>query len=254
MALPHIDYHAVLASFRDHREDCPLCGYLARAEKAFWDSVLYGQIGTEGFQDAFLSTDGFCPRHVADFSRHRDGLAVTVLYGPLLSHRIAWIDRIERRKRRVLLLPVLGPPVSAAMEGVASSLRRVNGRRKSRNGKHTPAERGRHASRHDCPLCDRIERWNEQFVRNLLRHQGDVTLRDAVEGGTGLCIPHYRTLVHVAGRGVINRIPMVSPWLRDHHRRRWREIAAEAEGEGLQRGGTAWKSLLKVMEGSGAAE
>jgi hypothetical protein len=104
MALPHIDYHAVLEALQHDTEACPLCGAVERAEAAFWESVLFSQVGTEGFQDQFLGTNGFCGRHARDFAARWDGTAVTMLYVPLMHHRRRWIAEARRNTlpRRIL--------------------------------------------------------------------------------------------------------------------------------------------------------
>ncbi|MFP4151545.1 MAG: DUF6062 family protein [Alkalispirochaeta sp.] len=241
MAHLHIDYHAVLQAFTDHPGSCPLCAAIGEAESRFWDATLYGAIGTEGFQDSFLSADGFCPHHAAVFAGHRDGTAVTMLYAPLYRHRKGWI-RAES-----------GGAVGRAIRGIT---RRRTGT--------SPAEKGRRAEREQCVLCDRIERWTVQFLTNLLRHQTDPELRRAVEASRGLCVPHYRRAVRIGGRigfvpgrmphrGGVYRIPRPARWMEEHHTERWDAIVTAAEESVMGAGGTAWRELLRIMEGDTAA-
>jgi hypothetical protein len=236
MALPHIDYHAVLEAARNHTDSCPLCAAIESAESAFWESVLFSQVGTEGFQDQFLGTDGFCRRHAREFAARRDGTAVTMLYVPLMRHRRRWIEESRR----------------------SSLLRRAVGGLLGRHRKEHPAVRsGRRAGRHDCLLCDRIDHWSDRFLINLLRHQTDGALRTAVEAGAGLCVPHYRRLQELGSRnrltsllsGGPGRVPPAAEWIAAHHQRRWDALVAEAEAAAHSRGGTVWKRLIRTMEG-----
>jgi len=240
MAYLHIDYHAVLQAFTDHSDGCPLCATIRKAEADFWDSTLYGAVGTEGFQDSFLSTDGFCPHHAAAFAEHRDGTAVTMLYAPLYRHRKSWIERESER-------------------AVTKILRSVRRRRNTAS----PAENGRRAGRERCLLCDRIDTWTAQFLTNLLRHQNDPDLRRAVESSRGLCVPHYRRATRTGGRfrfapqrilrrGGVYRIPRPAKWMEEHHFTRWDTIIATAEESVMHAGGTAWRDLIRLMEGDSA--
>lgn len=228
MADLHIDYHAVLEAFQRHTERCPLCATVAEGELSFWDSTLYAAIGTEGFQDRFLAGNGLCPHHTREFARQNDGVAITMLYAPLLAHRRRWIEESSR-----------------------PALTRMLQRRKV----SPPEEEGRRASLDACLLCDRIDRWTTMFAVNLLRHQKNDALRRAVEAGTGLCLPHYRALVFACKRERrrrLGRFPRVSQWLAAFHQSRWDTVVATAEQEALRRGGTAWKTLLRTAEGDAA--
>jgi hypothetical protein len=236
MALPHIDYHAVLEAVQHHTETCPLCAAIEQAENAFWESVLFSQVGTEGFQDQFLGTNGFCGRHARDFAARRDGTAVTMLYVPLMRHRRRWID--ESRGSSLLRL----------------ILRRLTGRPRK---EHPAIRSGRRAGPQDCLLCNRIDHWGDQFLINLLRHQHDGAVRAAVETGAGLCVPHYRRLHELGGRnrligllpGGPGRVPPAASWIAAHHERRWDALVTEAEAAAHSRGATVWKRLIRTMEG-----
>lgn len=225
----HIDYHAVLVAVEQHQDSCPLCATLRSGETSFWDSVLFSQVGTEGFQDEFLATDGFCARHVSDFVSRHDGTAATMLYAPLLRHRSAWIRDEARPAARLRRM-----------------LRRV-GSGRSRTA--TPAERGRRATRSDCVLCEREAHWARRFAINLLRHQHDQRLRSALSGGRGFCLQHLRAVVREGGR---RGVPRIAPWLLDHHQRIWDAAATRAEADVHGSGGMNWKVLLVAQEGSAA--
>lgn len=227
MPEPHIDYHAVLHAADRFTEYCPVCSAVEEAERTYWDSVLFSQVGSEGFQDRFLAHDGFCPHHSRALAARRDGTAVAMLYGPLLRHRLRWLEEDERRPRL---------------------LRRLS--RLRRRGEHPAIRSGRRATRSDCPLCARMSHWTDRYLVNLLRHQDDPALRQAVEAGPGLCLPHFRRLSELAGRGLVRRrIPSAAPWLRELHLTRYRAIDDAVAGAAHDAGGTAWERLIAVMEG-----
>jgi hypothetical protein len=231
MALPHIDYHSVIDALTRHQSVCPLCAAIEEAEGAFWESVLFSQVGTEGFQDQFLATDGFCRPHARDFAARNDGIAVTMLYVPLMRHRRKWISASNR--------PVL--------------LKRL----RSRGDEHPAVRSGRRAGRHACLLCDRVDHWSNRFLINLLRHQHDATLRRALEAGTGLCVPHFRRLMELSGRGRVlglipggpERVPRAATWLEAFHSQLWDALLSQAEAAAHSRGDTVWKRLIRTMEG-----
>lgn len=237
----HIDYHAVVEALEEHADRCALCAVLDAGERAFWDSMLFSQVGTEGFQDRFLSTDGFCPTHVGAFAARHDGTAVTMLYAPLLRHRRAWLRREGG--------------LTAGLRLLASGNRGGSGRRpgpeSGRASRQRPVEHGRRARREDCLLCERVAHWTRRFAINLLRHQGDARLRAAVEAGGGLCVQHLRTVVREGSR---IGVPRAADWLVDHHFRVWDDVVAAAEQDALGSGGRAWRALLATMEGRAARE
>lgn len=212
---PHIDYHAVLDALKTHQDQCPLCAFTARGEEGYFESMLYSWVGTEGFQDRFLATDGFCRDHAHGLAQRNDGVAVTMLYLPLLTHRRRWLQR--RTAHPVLRL-----------------WRRIRSRRD-----RSPAARGERAEPAACPLCTQITQWEVQFLRNLVRHAGDTDLRDAFTTGYGLCLPHYGTLVD-SSRSVPDWIVQLQD--------RKMDTLVEAVNSGIP-GATPWRELLEYMEG-----
>ncbi|TVR65818.1 MAG: hypothetical protein EA427_17340 [Spirochaetaceae bacterium] len=227
--MAHIDYHVVLETLREHRDCCPLCAFVARSENSWFESMLYSWVGTEGFQDRFLSSDGFCPAHAHRFAERNDGVAVAMLYLPLLNHRRRWLTR------SMASFPLL---------------RRLRPLLKGRD--RSPAGRGERALSGSCLLCDQIAHWETQFLRNMVRHGGEEALRDSFTAGQGLCLPHYRLLA-----GKIGRVP---PWVREHQENRISSLeeAVELYTRGAAggvggRASTVWKELLEFMEGPAGA-
>ncbi len=149
-----------------------------------------------------------------------------------MRHRLAWIE--ERRT-------------------LAGRTRRWLRRRKE----HPAVKRGRAADRADCPLCQRVDHWAERFLINLLRHQSDRPLREAIEAGSGLCLPHYQRLVALAHRGPIRRIfsagggrvPREARWLRKFHDSVYERVLLDAAEYAHSPGGTRWRRLMHAMEG-----
>jgi hypothetical protein len=64
-------------------------------------------------------------------------------------------------------------------------------------------------------------------------------------------------MARVAGRGRITgrlpggpeRVPRISPWLREFHNARWDAIARAADEAVHEPGGTEWRALLRAVEG-----
>ena len=226
--MTHIDYHVVLETVRKHQDQCPLCAFTARAQKSFFDSMLYSWVGTEGFQDRFLAADGFCPGHAHRLGELNDGVAVAMLYAPLLQHRRRWLKR-------------------AGHGTVARLFRRLASYRD-----RSAQTRGERAAPDACPLCDQISLWEHQFLRNLVRHAQDADLKDVFCAGSALCLPHYRLLITGIGR--------VPQWIREHQDARMDELAHAVDAfVGGKTGGvggrdsTIWKDLLRFMEGGPGA-
>lgn len=222
--MAHIDYHVVLETLGTHQDRCPLCAFTAAAERSYYDSMLYSWVGTEGFQDRFLAADGFCATHAHRLGERNDGVAVAMLYAPLLQHRRRWIER--KKRSRVLRL-----------------LHRV---REIRNA--TPAHRGEYAGAAACPLCDQIALWEKQFLKNLVRHSADASIREAFFAGYGLCLPHYRLLVTSPGP--------VPRWIAEYQEQRLNALAQAVDdfvrgavGGSGGRNSTVWQELLTYMEG-----
>jgi hypothetical protein len=220
----HIDYHVVLDAFRQHQAQCPLCAFLASGQEAYFESMLYSWVGTEGFQNRFLAADGFCPAHTHRLSAQNDGVAVAMLYLPLLKHRRRWLAHSCAGIVRRLLHWLSG----------------------FRN--RSSAVRGERARDDSCPLCDQIALWEEQFLRNVVRHGTQPELEEAFTAGSGLCLPHYRLLVERIGR--------VPPWLLDQMEKRITSLEERVDaytrgavGGAGGRGSTVWRELLEFMEG-----
>lgn len=222
--MAHIDYHVVLEALEQDGTGCPLCGFVQRQEQSYFESMLYSWVGTEGFQDRFLAADGFCSAHAHRFGACHDGVAVAMLYAPLLRHRRQWLR--ERRQ---------------------SWIRRVV-RRVGTVRNVGPAARGSRANPSDCPLCSQIGTWEHQFLTNLTRHQGDQDLQRAFRAGPGLCLPHYRQLV--------SRTRRVPSWIARHQDERMDTLHDAVEKFSVGKSGgvggrnsTAWQDLLEFMEG-----
>ncbi|SIQ53136.1 hypothetical protein SAMN05920897_11074 [Alkalispirochaeta americana] len=223
--MAHIDYHAVLEALQNHQDRCPLCCFLEKAEDSYFDSLLYSWVGTEGFQDRFLAANGFCPAHAHHLREQNDGVAVAMLYAPLLKHRLRWQQNRHR-------LPRLFRPLGRL------KLRRNQG----------PAARGSRASLRDCPLCEQIALWETHFLHNLFRHQKELPLQEAFRSGTGLCLPHFERLLWGVGKA--------PAWLSHHQDERVRTLQESVEeyASGSQgRNSTVWRELLEYMEGPARA-
>lgn len=223
--MAHIDYHVVLDALREHRDQCPLCAFVARSEEAWFESMLYSWVGTEGFQDRFLAANGFCTAHAHRFAARNDGVAVAMLYLPLLAHRRHWLKR-------------------SAASPVLRLIRRIRSIRDN-----SPAGRGERAAPQACLLCDQRALWETQFLRNLARHGGDEQLREAFAAGRQLCLPHYRLMIRE-----IRRIPA---WLHQEQEKRMaalveavEEYARGGAGGAGGRASTVWRDLLEFMEGA----
>ncbi len=220
--MAHIDFHVVLDVLQAHHDGCPLCRFLGTAEGQYYQSLLYSWVGTEGFQDRFLAANGFCRTHARRLGECGDGVAVSMLYAPLLVHRRRWLS--------------------------------LRGRRNLFRRRRSPADQGRHAGTDACLLCKQRRQWEESFLGNLVRHGSVQTpegqaLQQAYTAGWGLCFPHYRQLRSAH--------PTVPHWLQQFQDTRMDDIAGEVESylAALQEGrrvesGAPWKELLRFMEGT----
>ncbi len=233
--MAHIDYHAILHAGEEAETCCPLCSFLTTAEENYFQSMLYSWIGTEGFQNRFLSHNGFCTHHQQRFSQLGDGIAVAMLYGPLMAHRRRWI--LESRQPR---------------------LWRVFKRRRSKSPAVAAGHRAfsRMINRTgcgDCPVCSQRHQWETSFLSNLARHGSGSSpeaqeLQRVYTRGTGLCMPHYaRLCAHHRS---------VPPWLETLQNAREAAVRRELENyiKAIQHehrvvSGAPWQELLAYMEG-----
>lgn len=233
--MAHIDYHAILRAGEHATSCCPVCSFLATAEEQYFQSMLYSWIGTEGFQDRFLSHDGFCTRHRQRFAQHGDGVAAAMLYGPLMTHRRRWMK--ELRSPSWLRFVTRHRSKSLAIEaGRRAFFRGITGNVQG-----------------DCPVCIQRRHWEVSFLTNLSRHGSGATpeameLREVYTRGPGLCMPHYAQLCAL-------RLP-VPPWLAAFQEAREEAVYQELEQyiTAIQEGrrvasGAPWQELLSYMEG-----
>jgi len=205
---------------------CPICRIVAERTERYLDNLLFEHVSDRGFRAAHRASGGFCPEHSRGLASFRDGLAVAILGRDLLE------DRIVAFKKRKPLKP------------------------KAR-----------------CPICVERERMETEFL-TFLAGVDDVSssapegtaslseddaaaveLRTAFEASSGLCAPHYETLLAVA-----KRVPL---WLREFHERRFDELlrrtsvfidlsayGRQTEFAGLgEKDKTVWKELADFLRG-----
>lgn len=184
----HLAYYTLMETARE--PNCPICTLVERTEAQFYDSLLYSQVANPGFLDRYAAAGGFCERHGHHLVRCNDGLAVAMLYQPLLNQ----LKRPGETKRGWL----------------PGWLRMGRSRSRRRRG---PDAR--------CPACETVVNTEQHYLAVLHQYRQDRGMEAAVTSGGGLCLPHYRMY---ASRHI--RTPS---WLRQHQERIHQQIYQSLE-------------------------
>ncbi len=83
-----ITRHKHLTYFRLEKalaeEGCPICRLTDAAVVSFYEAFLYEKVNDRGLRSQFNADDGVCNRHLYALLDRHDGLAIAVMYRPLL--------------------------------------------------------------------------------------------------------------------------------------------------------------------------
>lgn len=67
---------------------CPICSLVRASLAGFFESFLYEKVNDVGLRARFNADSGICNRHAHELLAHHDGLAIALLYRPILERAV----------------------------------------------------------------------------------------------------------------------------------------------------------------------
>jgi len=160
----HVHFFKLVDSFS--AAGCPFCFYVQNRMQRYFETLLYEGVNDRAFRRKFNAAGGFCKRHVGQLGSYNDGLAVAILYQPILEKAVS---KGAPRPRGV-----------AGLRGVAGTFRASR------------TSRGRKAA--VCPACEAEAASRDAYVRVFTHFVEDDELAAAYGHSPGFCHPHYRQI------------------------------------------------------------
>lgn len=144
---------------------CPVCSYVAQAMDRRVDAFLYELVNDPPMRERIRDAGGFCRRHSALIARHADALGTAIVMKDVLVNALREIEagRCDR------------PPAFAALHERMRSV----------------FPRGKGSA--SCLLCDAERDIGAVTVDSFLSGVANGGLTGALDGSSGLCLPHFET-------------------------------------------------------------
>jgi hypothetical protein len=160
----HIDTIPVWDAYKQDSE-CPLCDLQAANEASYLDSFLGASV-MEPAVRMEVNAKGFCGKHFARMLGMQNRLGLALMTHTHLQETLAH-------------LPAPAPAKGGLFAKKAAP----------------PQELG-----DTCVLCERLRDTMNRYLYTVLHlHKTDAEFRRVLEGGKGLCLPHYQQLSRMAG-------------------------------------------------------
>jgi len=216
----HLAYYELLETLQQARE-CPLCEGRRSSVRRYLASLLYESVNDPDFRRRLRAARGFCPRHAALLLDFEKGLPVALWYADQLEEALDFLARLRQSKRK----PDGG---EALKKGQA----------------HPP-----------CPVCE-WESENERLrCSTLLKYLDDDELRQALEAGPGLCLPHLLEVL------AATKSSEAWTYLIELHQRKLAALASEVKeflrkqdyrfaSEGFGAEADSWRRAVKALLGA----
>jgi hypothetical protein len=154
---------------------CALCRLEQDHVQRYLDGFMYEDVTDVDLRAKMRAAQGFCRQHAAQAIRVRDSLGLAIIYQDILSN-------VNKEMRQF---------VSDVWLPTSSFLRREPSAGK-RLARHITARRS-------CPACAVRNEMSEAGLKTLATHVADSELGAAFQASDGLCLPHLRRALAVAG-------------------------------------------------------
>jgi len=155
---------------------CPICRLSRRASDSYLDALIYEGVTDPGLRDKLRDALGPCRRHAWRMARTR---------GSVLGTAIIYRDIVNTLARALETGETGGPPWA--------------------RGKSASRSRQLAASA-ECPAClletDAVQR----AAKTLLKHLDSSEVAEGYAAAGGLCLPHFRATLALAGEGASGRL------------------------------------------------
>lgn len=155
----HTTYYELLDAVRN-APGCPLCNIEAVCIRRYFESLLYESINDPGVREELIRSRGYCQRHAHYLRQHGNGFGIAILYQ----------DQIELFLR--------------SLDELQTSLAKITTKRE-----HAWSQTK------TCPACRVQNDCRERYGSTLIQWIDDKEMRDAMDAGRGLCVPHFLALL-----------------------------------------------------------
>lgn len=172
----HLPYYEMFESLQNSK-GCAFCEMRERTTRRYFENLLHEYVNDAGLRSRLRQSRGFCSRHVDILLGFGDGLGISILYQDQVKVALEFLERLRKMRANVLRKKALG-------------------------------EWEKHGH---CPLCVLEERNDEFRIGTLLAGLRDSKMRQALEQGPGLCIPHLLKAL------VVENQPSIHQYLIDLH-------------------------------------
>ncbi len=163
----HLDTIPVWDAYR-HDSECPLCDLRAKSEQSYVENFLGGSV-MEPAVRLEVNAKGFCGRHFAQMFGEKNRLGLALMTHTHLQESMKDLSAPQANKRG--LFRRTGGPAADAADHDSS-----------------------------CVLCERLDHTMNRYLYTVLHlWKTDTDFRETLEASKGLCLPHYRQLLHMAG-------------------------------------------------------
>lgn len=215
---------------------CALCRLNVEGADRYIDSMLYAMVNDPDSRDEMRASRGFCHNHAKMFIRTGGALGVTIL-----------MDSVVRK-----LLDVVDDHATDATTSPFDQLRNAI---KMPRTDASDALISELSPQIPCPVCSDTELHEKSYADVLLTHMVEPkSLAEAFRQSDGLCLPHFKYVLHKAKPGKPRQILM------NTQQEIWRKLQAELAEfirksdhrfthEPIGEEGDAWQRALGVVSG-----
>lgn len=218
------NYYDLIETFT--QSGCAVCRLCERDVNRYIDSHLYEYVNTPDTHAAMRASRGFCATHSAQLVEYGASvLGIAILQAAILDELLKITTKAAPQKRSRLL--------SRSTNALSDSLE---------------PER-------TCLVCESLVHAEKLHLRALADHVHETALQEAYRASEGLCLPHFRALLHMTTDPT--RQSILLSIQTDH----WRKLKAELEtfadkydinhpDQTMGAEGDSWRRALSLVYGT----
>ncbi|MER3544182.1 MAG: hypothetical protein C4311_06135 [Chloroflexota bacterium] len=195
MPSKHIAYYnlreALARSAASAQQPCPLCDLATKAVASYLDSLLYESVNDPGLRQDIREARGLCNEHAWQLQTLSGGaLSIALIYRDVLETVLQLIRQGKYRRSQPFLLQRLPGALGGEqpLAGTADLVAVLVPQRA-------------------CPACRHQHAAEDVYLSTLIEALDDEDMCSAFRASSGLCLPHFRRAVQLAGsEAAFNRL------------------------------------------------
>ncbi len=210
---------------------CPVCRLLSADSERFIGLLLRESTTDPGIQQRFRASRGLCNYHAWQMREFKGyASSVAVLYEAALDELIDVLNSTASKNPATNLLRRISP--STRGDQAAGSLEEAQ----------------------KCQCCELMDQAEQRYIHTIASHFGEEQMQEAYRASDGLCLPHFRLLIHKLNSG--DHVRMVA----EAQIRKWQSLKGEIDlylrnldGRRLQEPmgaeGDSWIRAIEIVAG-----